>query len=269
MLRISAALLAASLAAGLAVGLAAAQSPPHAGGAAVPAAVLDDLVIGNRILADRGIIDAYGHLSIRHPTDPSRYLMARAIAPALITVDDIMEFDLDSNPLDRRDRSMFIERYIHGEIYKARPDVTAIVHSHSSGVIPFGVTAVPLRPVYHTASFLWVGVPVFEIRDAGGVTDMLVRDPALGKALAATLGDKPVALMRGHGDVVVGHNLRQAVARAVWTEDNARIQAVALSFGGTVNYISADEGAARDKRPGDPDRAWELWSAQARAKMRQ
>ena len=253
----------------LAAGLAAAQSPAPATGGAVPAAVLDDLVIANRILADRGIIDAYGHLSIRHPTDPNRYLMARAIAPALITLDDIMEFDLDSNPVDRRGRSMFIERYIHGEIYKARPDVQAVVHSHSSGVIPFGITGMPLRPVYHTASFLWVGVPVFEIRDAGGVTDMLVRSPALGKALAATLGDKPVALMRGHGDVVVGRNLRQAVSRAVWTEENARIQAIALSFGGPINYISPDEGAARDKRPGDPDRAWELWSAQARAKMRQ
>ena len=152
-------------------------------------------MVANRILAERGIIDAYGHVSIRHPTDPNRYLMARALAPALVTAADIMEFDLGSNPVDRRDRAMFTERFIHGEIYKLRPDVNGVVHTHSMGVIPFGVTQVPLKPVIHTASFLHVGVPVWEIREAGGVTNMLVSSAALGKALATALGDKPVALM--------------------------------------------------------------------------
>jgi ribulose-5-phosphate 4-epimerase/fuculose-1-phosphate aldolase len=243
---------------------AAAQTALGAGPAV--AAAIEDLVVANRILAERGIIDAYGHVSIRHPTDPNRYLMARALAPALVTAADIMEFDLDSNPVDRRDRAMFTERFIHGEIYKLRPDVNGVVHTHSMGVIPFGVTQVPLKPVIHTASFLHVGVPVWEIREAGGVTNMLVSSAALGKALATALGDKPVALMRGHGNVVVGPNVRVAVARAVFTDENARMQAVALALGGPVNYISAEEGAKRDREPSDPGRAWELWKALAMKK---
>jgi ribulose-5-phosphate 4-epimerase/fuculose-1-phosphate aldolase len=222
---------------------------------------IDSLVTANRIVADRGIIDAYGHVSIRHPSNHNRYLMARALAPALVTAADIMEFDLDSIPLDQRGRNLFIERFIHGEIYKLRADVNAVIHTHSPGVIPFGVTNVPLRPILHTASFLHVGVPIFEIRDAGGVTDMLVRSNALGKALATTLGDRPVALMRGHGNVVVGATVQQAVIRAVYTEDNARMLAAALSLGGPINYISPEEGALRDRTAGDLARAWELWKS--------
>src|SRR5262249_1383426 len=190
---------------------------PAAGGPVDPA-LIDDLVTANRILADQGVLDAYGHVSIRHPANPNRYLVSRAMSPANVTAADIMEFDLDSNPVDRRDRSVFLERFIHGEIYKARPDVNAVIHSHSPGVIPFGVTTVPVRPVMQTAAFLHVGVPVFEIREAGGATDLLVRTGALAKALAATLGNKPVALMRGHGDVVVGPNVKRATIRAVYTE---------------------------------------------------
>jgi HCOMODA/2-hydroxy-3-carboxy-muconic semialdehyde decarboxylase len=244
---------------------AAAQAPASAG--PVPPALIEDLVIANRILNDRGILDAFGHVSIRHPENPTRYLMARAIAPALVTAGDIMEFDLDSRPVDRRGRDMFIERYIHGEIYKVRDDVHAVIHTHSMGIIPFSVTKTPLRPVIHNASFLHVGVPVWEIRDAGGVTNMLVRSAALGKSLAAALGDKPVALMRGHGNVVVGPNVRIATNRAVFTDENARMQAVALSFGGPVNYISAEEGALRDQSPSEGARSWDLWKAQALKKM--
>lgn len=239
---------------------------PETGGP-VSMFVIEELVIANRILNDRGIIDAYGHLSIRHPNDPNRYLMARAIAPGLVTADDIMEFDLDSNPVDRQGRGIFVERYIHGEVYKARPDVKAVVHTHSMGVIPFSVTQTPLRPVLHTASFLHVGVPVWEIREAGGVTNMLVGSRALGRSLAQALGDKPVALMRGHGNVVVGTNVRIAVARAVFTDENARMLTTAISFGGPINYVSPEEGALRDKDPGDPARSWELWKAQAIKRM--
>lgn len=244
---------------------AAAQTPPSSGGP-VDAAAIEDLVTANRILAERGIIDAYGHVSIRHPGNPNRYLMARAVAPALVTADDVMEFDLDSNPVDQRGRPMFVERFIHGEVYKARPDVNGVVHTHSMGVIPFSVTQTPLKPVIHTAGFLYVGVPVWEIRDAGGVTDMLVSNPKLGQALAATLGDKPVALMRGHGDVVVGPDVRVAVARAVYTDENARMQAVALSLGGPVNYISAAEGARIGEKDQGRARAWELWKTRAMQK---
>jgi HCOMODA/2-hydroxy-3-carboxy-muconic semialdehyde decarboxylase len=191
--------------------------------------------------------------------------MARAIAPGTVAAADIMEFDLDSNPVDRRGRSMFIERFIHGEIYKVRADVDSVIHTHSMGVmIPFSITKTPLRPVIHNASFLHVGVPVWEIREAGGgATDMLVRNAALAQALAAALGDRPVALMRGHGNVVVGPNVRIATSRAVFTDENARMQAVALSFGGPVNYISSEEGALRDKNPSDGARSWDLWKAQA------
>jgi ribulose-5-phosphate 4-epimerase/fuculose-1-phosphate aldolase len=248
--------------AGLIWGLpsAAAQTAPATAGP-VPAAAIEELVLANRILNDRGVLDAYGHVSIRHPADPQRYLMARALAPGLVTAADVMEFDLDSNPVDRRGRSMFVERFIHGEVYKVRPDVNAVIHTHSMGVIPFSVTQTPLKPVIHNASFLHVGVPVWEIRDAGGTTNMLVRDGKLGRSLAAALGDKPVALMRGHGNVVVGPNVRVATARAIFTDENARMQAVALSFGGPVNYISPGEGALRDADPGDPARAWDLWKA--------
>ena len=244
--------------------VASAQSP--ASGGLLDAAVIEDLVAANRILADQGVLDAYGHVSIRHPGNPNRYLIARAMSPANVRPEDIMEFDLDSNPVDQRSRSMFLERFIHGEIYKSRPDVNAVIHSHSPGVIPFGVTNVAMRPVFHTAAFLAVGVPVFEIRDAGGTTDMLVRNGALAKALAATLGDKPVALMRGHGNVVVGPNVKRATIRAVYTEVNARLQTIALGLGGPVNYVSAEEGALRDKNPGEEGRAWDGWKEKAMRK---
>jgi HCOMODA/2-hydroxy-3-carboxy-muconic semialdehyde decarboxylase len=244
--------------------VAAAQAP--ASGGPVDTQLIDDLVAANRILADQGVLDAYGHVSIRHPSNPNRYLVSRAMSPANVTAADIMEFDLDSNPVDQRGRSMFLERFIHGEIYKARPDVNAVIHSHSPGVIPFGITNVPLRPVTQTSAFLYVGVPVYEIRDAGGVTDMLVRNPALAKALATTLGDKPVVLMRGHGDVVVGPNVKRATIRAVYTEVNARLQTIALGLGGAVNYVSTEEGALREKNPGEEGRAWDGWKEKAMRK---
>jgi len=243
------------------IALAVPAARPAAAQAADPvlAAAIEELATASRILADQGVVDAYGHVSIRHPHNPNRYLLSRAIAPARATAADIMEFDLDSNPIDRRGRDLFIERFIHGEVYKARPDVNAVVHSHSPTVVPFSVTQVPLRPVIHTAAFLWPGVPNWEIRDAGGVTDLLVRNGALGKALAATLGDKPVALMRGHGNVVVGKDVRVATRRAIYTEVNARELAIALGLGGPITYISAEEGAFKDKQASDEARAWDLW----------
>jgi ribulose-5-phosphate 4-epimerase/fuculose-1-phosphate aldolase len=239
------------------------QAQAPVSGGPVDPALIDDLVTANHILADRGVLDAYGHVSIRHPANPNRYLVSRAMSPADVTAADIMEFDLDSNPVDRRSRSMFLERFIHGEIYKARPDVMAVIHSHSPGVIPFGISNVPIRPVFHSAAFLWVGVPVFEIRDVGGMTDMLVGNGELAKALAAKLADKPVALIRGHGNVVVGPTVKRATIRAVYTEVNARLQTIALGLGGPINYISPEEGALRDKNLGEEGRAWDGWKAKA------
>ena len=242
------------------------ETPPSAGPA--PAALIEDLVVANRILSDRGILDAFGHISVRHPENPTRYLMARAIAPGLVTAADIMEFDLDSNPVDRRGRSMFIERFIHGEIYKVRPDVDSVIHTHSMGVIPFSITKQPLRPVIHNASFLHVACRCGRsAKPPPAPPTCWYVTRGSGQSLAATLRDRPVALMRGHGNVVVGPNVRIATSRAVFTDENARMQSVALSFGGPVNYISPEEGALRDKNPSDGARSWDLWKAQALKKM--
>jgi ribulose-5-phosphate 4-epimerase/fuculose-1-phosphate aldolase len=242
---------------------AAAQTPASAG--PVDAALVDDLVAANRILADQGVLDGYGHVSVRHPADPQRYLMSRSLAPELVTAADVMELDLDSDPVDARGRATYLERFIHGEIYRIRPDVRAIVHNHSPSVIPFGVTTVPLRPLYHMSAFLGGGVPVFDIKTASGqATDMLVRTPALGKALAQSLGSRPVVLMRGHGAVVVGASLPLAVFRSIYTELNARLQAQALALGGPITYLD-DEEARRAEASvgGNVSRPWELWRRKA------
>jgi ribulose-5-phosphate 4-epimerase/fuculose-1-phosphate aldolase len=226
--------------------------------------LIEDLAAANRILADHGVLDGYGHVSARHNRDRNRYLLSRSLAPALVTADDIMEYDLDSNPVDAQDRVLYVERFIHGEIYKARPDVRAVVHHHSPAVIPFGVSAVPLRPLYHMAAFLWEGVPVFEIRDVAGMTDMLVRSPVLGRALAQTLGSKAAALMRGHGAVVVSPSLSGVVGRSIYLQLNAHVQARAIALGGPVTYLDPEEGRKADL--GGYQRAWELWKRKAMAK---
>jgi HCOMODA/2-hydroxy-3-carboxy-muconic semialdehyde decarboxylase len=241
-----------------------AQTPPASGGPVDPALV-EDLVAANRILSQQGVLDESGHVSVRHPASSNRYLMARSLSPALVTAEDILEFDLDSNPVDQRGRRLALERFIHGEIYKVRPEVNAVIHSHSPSVIPFSVTSVPLRPIILPAAFLWTGVPVFEPRKAGvPAADMLIRNRDLGKALAGSLGDKRVALLRGHGNVVVAPDVRTAVRYAIFTETNARLLITTIGLGGgPINYVSAEEGAARDRDPGIPERAWELWKRKA------
>jgi ribulose-5-phosphate 4-epimerase/fuculose-1-phosphate aldolase len=248
---------AAALLSGLAATPAQTPSSPVAG---VDAALLEDMVIGSRVLADFGVLDGFGHVSARHPTNPSHFLMARSLAPALVTADDIMEFDLDGNAVDPRGRTVFLERFIHSEIYKARPDVMSVVHTHSPGVIPFSVTKVPLRAMFHNPSFLAVGVPVWDIRKDFGDTDMLVSNPALGKSLAQTLGDKPVVLMRGHGDVTVAPSVKMAVFRAYYTDVNAKLQSQAIALGGEVTYLTPGEGEKGDKINFIVlDRIWNLW----------
>jgi len=226
---------------------------------------IGDLVIANHILADQGVLDGFGHISVRSAKNPSHYFIARSLAPALVTIDDIMEYDLDDHAIDARGRHSYIERFIHSEIYKARPDVQATIHSHSPDVIPFSVSDVPLRPVSHMAGFLLDRTPVFEIRSTGGDgTDMLVRDGALGAALAKVLGGGTVALMRGHGDVVVGTSIRTATMHAIYTNLDARLQAQAIALGGHVTYLNQVEAASISRVLDDQaDRAWELWRAQA------
>ncbi|MSO81909.1 MAG: class II aldolase/adducin family protein [Acidobacteria bacterium] len=241
-----------------------AQSPPTSGGPVDPA-LIEDLVAANRILATEGVLDAYGHVSLRHPRNPNRYLLSRSLAPILVAASDIMEYDLDSAPVDPKGRLSVQERFIHGEIFKARPDVNAVIHSHSPSVVPFSVVQVPLRPVFHMASFLHVGVPVWDVRGVKDpeVAQLLVRNGVLAKSLALALGSKPVALLRGHGNVVVASTVQTAVGNAIYTEMNARLQTSAISLGGPINYISSEEGAARDKNPGDPGRGWDLWKKKA------
>ena len=230
---------------------------PESGGPVDPA-LIDDLVTAYRVLAGEGVLDSFGHVSVRHPGRADRYLISRSIAPGSVTAADIMEFDLDSNPVDQRGRGMYMERFIHGEIYKARSDVNAIVHSHSPTVIPFSVTQVPLRAIFHNGSFLGSGVPVFELRQAAGEQNhMLVDRPAYGEALAAKLADKPVALMRGHGDVVVGPNLEVTVFRAIYTEVNARLQMQATILGGPITFLNEYEAA----KPQVTSRPWDYWKS--------
>jgi len=219
--------------------------------------VIEDLVAANRILAAHAVVDGYGHVSVRHPRDPTRYLMSWAIAPELVTEDDILEHDLESRAMQAGDRPLYSERFIHGEIYKARPDVQSIVHHHSPSVIPFGVTPAPLRAIYHMASFLGTGIPVYEIREAGGMTDMLVRTPALGIALARAVGPHPAALMRGHGAVVVGDTIPQAVARSIYMELNARLQQQAIALG-SVTYLDPEEARLGVATQASYGRSWAL-----------
>jgi HCOMODA/2-hydroxy-3-carboxy-muconic semialdehyde decarboxylase len=224
-----------------------------------------DLVIANHIIADQGVVDGFGHVSVRSARNPNHYFISRSRAPALVTADDIMEYDLDDNAIDARGRASYLERFIHSEIYKVRPDVKAVIHSHSAAVIPFGVTDVPLRPISHMGGFLIRAVPVFEIRDVGGnETDMLIRNKTLGAALANKLGNGSVALMRGHGDVVVGQSLKTAVFHAIYTEQNARLQSEAMRLGGQITFLNEAE-AAKIGSQNDAlvERPWEIWKNQA------
>ena len=228
---------------------------------------LDDLVAGYRILAEHGIIDAYGHISIRSPENPKRYYIARSLAPEIVQVEDIMEYDLDSKPLDERGRESVRERFIHGEIYKARPEVVAVVHNHSPSVIPFSVTGVAMKPIYHMASFIGDGVPNFEIRKVAKGTDLLVKTPKLGAALAKTLGKSSAALMRGHGSVTVGENIARAVGRSIYLEQSARLQMQAMTLSKKVTYLDAGEVKASAPVQ-DYKRAWPMWREKALAKAK-
>ena len=232
------------------------------GGAArgvAPDGLVEDLVAGNRILAMEGVLDAMGHISVRHSARPERFLLARSMAPELVTTADILEYDLDGNAVDARDRTSYLERFIHSEIYRARPDVRAVVHCHTASLIPFADSDVPLRAMYHMAAFVAEGVPVFDIRTAAGVTDLLVRDAALGKALAKSLGQKPAALMRGHGAVVVAGSIPNVVGRSIYLDVNAKAQAQAIALGGKITYVEADEAKLRMSDTNEYSRAWDLW----------
>jgi HCOMODA/2-hydroxy-3-carboxy-muconic semialdehyde decarboxylase len=236
-------------------------------GGPVSAEFIADLAAASRILVTRGVVDAFGHISHRHPGAPDRYFMSQSMAPALVTPDDIVEYNLDSEPCNAEGRGSFLERFIHGEIYKVRPDIQSIVHSHSPSVIPFGLVDVKMQAMFHNAAFLAAGVPVFDIAEKFGATDMLVSDGDKGVAFAETLGDKDIALMRAHGSVACGPTIQLAVFRAILTEVNARVQhwTQALGGSGPIASLSEEEGLLADgPNQGASLRGWNLWRKEVR-----
>ena len=228
---------------------------------------IPELVDANHILFDQGVVDGFGHVSVRHPERSDRFLLSRSMAPALVKEADILEFDLDGNVVVPNSPAAYLERFIHGEIYRKRGDVMAVVHSHSPSVVPFSVvTGTTLRPVCHMCGFLSEqGTPIFEIRDfAGPGSDLLITNGKLGAALADSLGEGPAVLMRGHGSTVVGSTLRQAVFRAVYTEIGARLQMEAMRLG-PVTYLTEEETIGTTKTISTQyDRSWYLWLKAAR-----
>jgi ribulose-5-phosphate 4-epimerase/fuculose-1-phosphate aldolase len=227
--------------------------------AAPESTLIEKVVIANRILYDQGVVDGLGHVSVRHDSEPGVFLLSCNRAPGLVQRGDILCYDLDGNTVTPTTERSYLERFIHGEIYRARPDVVAVVHSHSPSVIPFGVTGNRLRPIFHMAGFLGSGSTIYDIRDGAGDTDMLVRNSELGKALAQSLGNCSCVLMRGHGSTVVGNSIEQAVYRAIYAEVNAKLQAQALGMG-QVTYLTPKEAdlaaAANDTQI---VRSWDLW----------
>ena len=234
------------------------------GNAAVESA-LADLVRANRILANEGVMDGFGHVSIRHPADPGRYILSRSLSPELVTREDLMEFLLDDTPVDPRGRSMYAERAIHGALYRARPEVRAVVHNHSPALIPFGATGTPLRAIFHMGAVMGSEVPVWDSRPEFGDTNLLVTDHEKGRSLASALGPRRAALMRGHGCVVTGETVREAVFVAVYMQANAELVMRSRTLG-EVNYLSEGEvrlAADHLFKPLSQDRAWEYWSRRA------
>jgi ribulose-5-phosphate 4-epimerase/fuculose-1-phosphate aldolase len=246
-----------------------ANEKPTSAGPALPE-LIDDLVSANHILAGEGVLDGFGHVSVRHDKDRNRYLLSRSLAPALVTIADVIEYDLDSRAVDNRGQAEYSEKFIHGEIYKARPDVKAIVHNHSPALIPFSVTGVEIRPIFHMSAFIGAGVPTFDIRkEMKEDTDMLIRSPQRGAALARTLGAHPAALMRGHGCVVVADNVKLATFNCVYLQTNAALQIQAMGMSKEVAYLSTAESERVMKdlwEKGLYTRAWDMWKVKAASK---
>jgi HCOMODA/2-hydroxy-3-carboxy-muconic semialdehyde decarboxylase len=230
-------------------------------------ALLDDLVTANHILAYHNVLDAFGHISVRHPERPDRYFLARSRGPAGIERADLIEFDLDSNPIDLGDRRPYAERQIHGRIYASRPDVNAVCHNHAPATIPFGASSDRLRPIFHMGSVIGKHVPVWDIAVEFQATNLLVTTPAMGDSLARKLADGRVVLMRGHGSTVATKGLRETVFTAVYLQKNAELATSARSFN-DVRYLSDDEielALELLTEPLSQDRAWDDWSMRVRS----
>jgi ribulose-5-phosphate 4-epimerase/fuculose-1-phosphate aldolase len=226
--------------------------------------LIEELVTANRILAREGVVDSFGHVSVRHPHDTQRYLLSRSRAPDCIEKDDIMEFALDGTPVEARGRAPYLERFIHGALYEARPDVTSVVHNHSESVIPFGVSDRKIKPIFHMGASIGHEVPVWDSHDHFGDTALLVENMEMGRDLAKLIGAGATALMRGHGATVAGKSIRQAVYVSVYLEVNARLQKQAMDMG-AVKFLTAGEVDKVASRTGSYgiNRAWENWCRRA------
>ena len=270
---------------GIAVAMMALVSPTSMSAQAIPSQttasaapptmlqIVDDLIVANRILSHEGILDGLGHISVRSIDRPDRLLMGRDLAPSLQTAADLIEYDLEGKAISAAAPVGVSERFIHAGIYKARPDVMSIVHAHTPSVLAFAVSNIPLRPVYHMATFLIGGaIPMFEIRKVPGSSGMLVNNSDLGAALAQTLGDRPVVLLRGHGFVVAGPSIPEVVSRSIFLDVNARVQTQAMALGGSVNLLTqVDAGplGGQAAAPGQPivyPRSWWYWKERALGK---
>jgi ribulose-5-phosphate 4-epimerase/fuculose-1-phosphate aldolase len=239
--------------------------------------LLDDLVVANRILASENILDGLGHISVRSLQRPDHFFLSRDLAPGLVTAADLVEYDLDGNPVNPKAPQGYRERFLHAAIFKARPDVNSIVHSHMPSVLPFTDVTTPLRPMYHMASFLLQGAPVFEVRSVQGQVGMLIDNNKVGDALAQTLGKRTIALIRGHGAAIVGTTIPDAVQNAIFTDVNARVQAQAVAIGGNISYLTLADVAGGNPNPQPPSppgtpgyysRSWGIWKAKAMGEKR-
>lgn len=233
--------------------------------------LLEDLVTANRVLASQGIVDSFGHVSIRHPGNPERYFLSRARAPERVEMADIMEFTLEGDPVDAKGRRPYLERFIHGAAYEMRPDVMSVIHNHSPGVIPFGVTGRKMRPIMHMCGTIGYEVPIWDQHTKFGDTNLLVVSMAMGRDLVKKLGKGRTALMRGHGCVVVGPDLRATVYTAVYLELNAKLQMQAEAMSKKVRFLTKGEQkkVADTTTPANVNRAWENWCRKAERPYRE
>jgi HCOMODA/2-hydroxy-3-carboxy-muconic semialdehyde decarboxylase len=220
-----------------------------------------DLAAAYRIVANEGILDAFGHISLRHPENPQRYFLSRSRAPALVQAEDIQEYDLDSNPVVQSPLRPYVERVIHGEIFKARPEINAVCHHHAPSIMPFAISGVPLAPVFHLGASMGAHAPFWDSRDEFGDTNLLVAKPEEGASLARALGKHNIVLLRRHGATVVGTGLRELVFATIYSARNAEYQLAAHALGKVSPLTAGETEMAGEihRAPGPLTRAYEVW----------
>jgi len=239
----------------------------HRGAASTVKEAIEQVVLANRILANENVLDAFGHVSVRHPKNRDTFLQSRSLSPELVTADDILEIDVDGKVITRTDAKPYAERIIHAAIFKARPDVNAVFHGHPHSVIPFTCTGVPVRPIVHFGAMFYEGINLYDDYDVS--SGMLIASPEEGERVARVLGDKKALLLRGHGCVVVGESAQRMVMAAIYLRDNAAIQFQAMQMG-RPKYLSYEEGRQANivtESAVVVERAWTYWVRRAKKSM--